>query len=328
MNILIISGFLGAGKTTFIQSLVKKTQREIVVLENEYGAFGIDGDVLRNDAEADKINIWEMTEGCICCSTKRDFAESVLTIANTIDPEYLVIEPTGVGSLGNIVHNLQQIEYERIQLLAPVTIVDGNSCQRYLQEYGELYKDQLRHAHSIVVSKMEQADERQRSLLAKRLRECNPSAPILTSHYSAMPPEWWQRLLDTRHDGTSLVPEALTAALPDSLSLQEIKLNAPEQAILFLEHLTRGRFGNIIRAKGCVQAGDMLMRFDVADGLYSVTGGEAGATARAVFIGRDIRRQELRKVLYSESDKVIIRGPKTGDDKSSRRLAGTRTKPL
>lgn len=321
MKILIISGFLGAGKTTFIQALVKKTQQEIVVLENEYGSFGVDGDILRSDPESDKINVWEMTEGCICCSTKRNFAESVLTIANTIDPEYLVIEPTGVGSLGNVIQNLQQIEYERITLLAPITIVDGNSYERYLREYGDLYKDQLGHASCIIVSKMEQADDQQCRLLEKRLGEFNSSAPILTTHYSKMDGEWWQRLLDTKYDGTSLaVPDTMADQLPDSLSLKEIGLNAPEQVILFLEQLVREGFGAIIRAKGCIRAGDILMRFDVADGLYSVTGAGADMESRAVFIGRDIRRQELRRVLYSDGDKVKIRALPTDKAASKRRL--------
>ncbi len=323
MKILIISGFLGAGKTTFIQALVRKTRREIVVLENEYGSFGVDGDILRSDPESDKINVWEMTEGCICCSTKRDFAESVLTIANTIDPEYLVIEPTGVGSLGNVIRNLRQIEYERITLLAPITVVDGNSYERYLREYGDLYRDQLEHARCIVVSKMEQADERQLRLLEKRLGEFNASAPILTTHYSKMEEVWWQRLLDTKYDGTSLsVPDNMTGQLPDSLSLREIALNAPEQAILFLEQLVREGFGSIIRAKGCIRAGNILLRFDVANGLYSVTGASADMEPRAVFIGRDIRRQELRRVLYGDADKVKIRALPTDKAASKRRLSG------
>lgn len=322
VKILIISGFLGAGKTTFIQTLVRKTQREIVVLENEYGSFGVDGDILRNDPESDKINVWEMTEGCICCSTKRDFAESVLTIANTIDPEYLVIEPTGVGALSNIIQNLRQIEYERITLLAPVTIVDGNSCERYLREYGDLYKDQLEHTRRIIVSKMEQADEQQCRLLEKRLGEFNASAPILTAHYSKMEDEWWQRLLDTKYDGSSLaVADSIADQLPDSLSLREIGLNAPEQAILFLEQLVREDFGAIIRAKGCIRAGNILLRFDVADGLYTVTGAGADMEPRAVFIGRDIRRQELRKVLYSDADKVTIRALPADRAVAKRRLA-------
>ena len=116
MKILIVSGFLGAGKTTFIKALARCTGKKFAVLENEYGAAGIDGDRLNQSMKNGEVNLWEMTDGCICCSAKGDFATSVLTIANAVDPEYLVVEPTGVGMLGHIVENLQQIEYERISL--------------------------------------------------------------------------------------------------------------------------------------------------------------------------------------------------------------------
>ena len=117
MKILVVSGFLGAGKTTFIKEMAQKTKRDFVVMENEYGEVGIDKTIL--DEEKD-INIWELTEGCICCSMKSDFASSILTIANTLDPEYLIVEPTGVGVLSNVIHNIRQIEYERISLLSPL----------------------------------------------------------------------------------------------------------------------------------------------------------------------------------------------------------------
>ena len=96
MKILLVSGFLGAGKTTFIEEMTRKVKKDFVVLENEYGEVGIDGDLLKKDYD----KVWEMTEGCICCSMKSDFANSVMTIANSMDPEILIVEPTGVGKIG------------------------------------------------------------------------------------------------------------------------------------------------------------------------------------------------------------------------------------
>ena len=119
-------------------------------------------------------------------SGKKDFAASVLTIANVVDPEYLIVEPTGVGSLARIIENLRQIEYERIQLLSPVTIVDVYSYRRYMAEYPELYQDQIRSADTIIVSKTEacQAEEKQR--IQKFLQEINPQAKIITDYASTM----------------------------------------------------------------------------------------------------------------------------------------------
>ena len=104
-----------------------------------------------------------MTEQCICCIGKKDFAASVLTIANVVDPEYLIVEPTGVGSLARIIENLRQIEYERIQLLSPVTIVDVYSYRRYMAEYPELYQDQIRSADTIIVPKQKHARRKKNS---------------------------------------------------------------------------------------------------------------------------------------------------------------------
>ena len=127
MKILVVSGFLGAGKTTFIKELAKRTKKDFAVMENEFGAVGVDADFLEDGfSKGDKtLNIWEMTEGCICCSVKTDFATSVLTIANTVDPEYLIVEPTGVGMLSGIIENIRKIQYERIGILKPVTILNG-----------------------------------------------------------------------------------------------------------------------------------------------------------------------------------------------------------
>lgn len=195
MKILIVSGFLGAGKTTFIKRLARNVDQRFAILENEYGAAGIDGARLGQNRQGTQKNVWEMTEQCICCIGKKDFAASVLTIANVVDPEYLIVEPTGVGSLARIIENLRQIEYERIQLLSPVTIVDVYSYRRYMAEYPELYQDQIRSADTIIVSKTEacQAEEKQR--IQEFLQEINPQAKIITDYASTMTREDYQSLL-------------------------------------------------------------------------------------------------------------------------------------
>ena len=95
MKVLIVSGFLGAGKTTFIRTLSNRLNKDFVILENEYASINIDKDIIKDDTG---LNVWEFTEKCICCSGKADFAMNILTIANTISPEYLIVEPTGVFS--------------------------------------------------------------------------------------------------------------------------------------------------------------------------------------------------------------------------------------
>lgn len=309
MKILIISGFLGAGKTTFIKALAKHTGKEFAIFENEYGAAGIDGDILKNETSVENINIWEMTEGCICCSMKGDFAASVLTISNTVDPEYLVIEPTGVAMLSQVIRNLQQIEYERIILLAPITIVDGHSYMRYVREYPQLYRDQVQFAHTVLVSKIEHADAQEKEYLKRELEKINPDADIISEHYSSLSGSKWMSLLEYGYRGERLKSkEEEPGELPDHFSMRGVSMESPEHLFLLLESLIRGGLGNVFRAKGQVRAGGQLLRFDVADGQYSITGGENENENKVVFIGRDISRQKIRRYFFEKRKKLIIPG--------------------
>lgn len=296
MKILVVSGFLGAGKTTFIKALAKYTGKEFAVLENEYGASGIDGERLSNGMTNGEVNIWEMTEGCICCSAKGDFAASVLTIANALDPEYLVVEPTGVGMLGKIIENLKQIEYERISLLAPITVVDIHSWQRSISEYRPLYENQVKEARSIIVSKTEQSSPEEKQKMREFLSSLNPEATIITDHYSGLSEEVWDQFLETNYDGTTNANATEeTEVLPDTFSMSKVQMGSATELFVFLERLIRGEFGDIVRAKGQVPVENEVVQFDVVDGYYSITGSEISSEGKVVFIGDHIQRQKIRR---------------------------------
>jgi G3E family GTPase len=308
MKILIVSGFLGAGKTTFIKALAKRTGKEFAILENEYGSVGIDGDVLKSEVPNEQVNIWEVTEGCICCSMKGDFASSVLTIANTVNPEYLVVEPTGVAKLSQVVENLQQIEYERIQLLAPITVVDGQSYRRYALEYPQLYKDQVKTANTVIVSKVEHLGTQEREWLNDELKNINPDGEILMDVYATLEQSQWDSLLNYDYHGKVLESSPLesSANLPDTFTLQGVTLESPERLFVLLESLIRGHYGNVFRAKGQVSTENQTFRFDVADGKYSITEGTPNGDHDVVFIGTGILRQRLRNSF--EMPNVVQRG--------------------
>ena len=293
----MISGFLGAGKTTFIKALASRTHRDFAVMENEYGEVNIDGGILSQESE--KLNIWELTEGCICCSKKSDFAASVLTIANTVDPEYLIVEPTGVGMLSQVLQNIQKIQYEKIQLLSPVTLLDGNSFLRYHGEFPEIYEDQVRSAGTILVSKMESASSEELSDLEARILAIHPDARICLEHYSRMEDAWFEDLLSRSLSGEVLA-SASSPSTPESLSLTDISLSSSDQLLLLLNGSVSGVFGNICRSKGCLKAGDSWLRFDTADRTYSLTGSAPQEEAKAVFIGSGLRRSLLREALQQD----------------------------
>ena len=304
MKILIISGFLGAGKTTFIKELAKRTKKEIAIFENEYGTSGVDGDILK---ESTKVNIWELTEGCICCSVKGDFAASVLTIANTVNPEYLVIEPTGVAMLSNLITNLKQIEYEHIKLMAPIVIVDALSLERYKNEFPEIYKDQIEFADTVIFSKSENLSENEKEKLGIEVKIINNSCNIVSDHYSTQPDSWWDSLLLKYLDGTVDIPiKDETAEMPDSFSLNNISVRSVEKFIIFLENLIRGMYGNVFRAKGSFSIKGLNLRFDVADNRYLVELDTDEISDKVVFIGNDIKKQKIREVFFENSNFVKI----------------------
>ena len=308
MRILVVSGFLGAGKTTFIKELARRTREDFSVMENEYGQVGIDGQLLAEkempesgEEDAGKLNIWELTEGCICCSMKSDFASSILTIANTIDPEYLIVEPTGVGMLSNVMNNIRLIQYERISLLSPITILDGNSFERYCREFPDIYRDQIASAGCVLVSKMEGADRQTLEELEQSIRQINPDAEIFTTHYSANPDSWWESLLSRPADPAQKLPGKAETPDLQNLGLTEVSLPSGNQLLLFLQGVVAGVFGDICRAKGYLPVGSgeqtAWLRFDVVDHNYSITGIEEMPDSRAVLIGKGLKKNWLREVL-------------------------------
>lgn len=315
MKILIISGFLGAGKTTFIKEMSRKIQRDFVVMENEYGETNMDSAFLKGQ---ENLNIWELTEGCICCSTKSDFASSILTIANTLDPEYLIVEPTGVGVLGNVIRNIQQIEYERITLLSPVTIVDADCFHRCMNDYPDIFLDQLRSAGTIVISKRSFLSKEEENQFVNMLKDLAPDAAVQAEHYSRQDVSWWKGLLEKDLQGNVL--ESQDQATPDleTFSLKDVAFSGGTDLLCFLEDLIRGEFGYICRAKGVVNSDLLSVRFDVVDTAYSITGFDGKDPSQGVFIGRNIKRNTLRKRLLPQYiPSSSLRLPKRGADRLS-----------
>lgn len=295
MKVLVVSGFLGAGKTTFINELSKHTNKQFAILENEYSSIGIDGDILKNTTNTD--NIWEMTSGCICCSKQGDFAASVLTISNTSNPEYLIIEPTGVGMLSKVLSHIKKVEYERIQILAPITIIDGTSITRYRKEFGEIYDDQIKSASTIILSKMEKASQDEIDAVIEKIKTIKADAHIISNHYTKLPDSKWDELINTLHTGEILenttIPENFDTFLLDNVSMFN-----PTELILLLEDIIRFKYGNIIRAKGSLKIGHTNLKFDLADRNYAILASDEDGTSNLVFIGKNINKTKLEKKFF------------------------------
>ena len=296
MKILVVSGFLGAGKTTFIQELVRRTGRDFAIYENEYGQADIDARRLRQDSD---LKVWESTENCICCSGKQDFATSVLTISNTIDPEYLIVEPTGVAKLQSILDNVNQVAWERISLLAPVTVVDAVSWQNQRTDFPEIFDNQLSAAASVVISKLAPGSEDAAEPIKQLAAEMNPQAEVIAeSSYADIPDEWWNGLLTRALDGSVLKdPASEKDEGPDleTMALTHAELPSPTHLIWLLDAASAGVFGKLARAKGTLPCGNQWVKFDLVERAWAITGDEPQEESRCVFIGRDLLRHGLRE---------------------------------
>ena len=288
MKVLLVSGFLGAGKTTFIRELASHSGPDIAIMENEFGAAGLDGDLLKR--ELTQAEIWELTEGCACCTQKESFTESVLTIANTLDPECLIVEPTGVAYLSNLIRNLMRIQYERIVLLKPLVIVDGRSIGRCMQEYPEIFDDQVRSAGTVLLSKLENAQPEERLQAEALVHKIAPEVPVLTEHYSLQPQEFWDRLWQQAYDQSLItVPAKEEAILPETRVITRPVLPAAGDVVFLMEDIIRGTYGGVIRAKGVIFAEDTgWLRFELADSAYSLLTVDDPGPWQAVFLGRGI----------------------------------------
>ena len=302
MKILVISGFLGAGKTTFIKEMVKSTGREYVIFENEFGDVNIDSEILKNNFEtADgkevELNVWELTSGCACCSTKADFMSSLLAIDNTLNPDFLIVEPSGIAVLSNILNNVNNVGYERIKVLPPVTVIDAGTYFKYKNKYEEVFMDQVKMAAHIQLSKVENMSSEELNIIFEDIRKINENADIHINDYHNQDMDYWDSLFSG---------ELLKTGNSDLIDVKNKMQNvtyknsyADNPAVLayFLDKLVLGYYGDINRAKGVFRNSDYNMHFDVVDTGYNIYFSEEEAENNVVFIGSVIDKELLLKEL-------------------------------
>ena len=177
----IFSGFLGAGKTTLSQKLIREAYQgeKLVLIENEFGEIGIDGGFLQDAG----IEITEMNSGCICCSLVGDFGRALRQVMEQYHPDRILIEPSGVGKLSDVIRAVKNLEMDDAVLNGFTTVADATKCKMYMKNFGEFFNDQIEHASSIVLSRTAgMKDEKLRDVVAL-LREHNQVASIITTPF-------------------------------------------------------------------------------------------------------------------------------------------------
>ena len=203
----IISGFLGAGKTTLIKKLLQEgfQNEKLVLIENEFGEIGIDGGFLKDAG----VEITEMNSGCICCSLVGDFSTALKEVLEKYAPDRVIIEPSGVGKLSDVIKAVQGIEGAEIELNSFVTVADAGKCKMYMKNFGEFFNNQIEYANTIVLSRTQNMKEEKLETCVQLIRELNANATVITTPWDAISGEQIVAAMEKRDSFTEdLMKEA------------------------------------------------------------------------------------------------------------------------
>ena len=294
MKILLVSGFLGAGKTTFIKELAKDINLEFVVLENEYADIGVDKDFL----DEKNLNVWEMSEGCICCSMKGDFKSSIKKIYSEINPEYLVVEPTGIGMLSSIIENIREINNNDIEILSPLTLIDITSFNEYLETFNNFFIDNLKNTGKVMLTKLENSNHFEIYNIKNDILRINNNLEIITTDYRNFPKEWFANLLNKSIDN-KVIDKNFSLKKHINLktfSKENVNLKTMDELGLFLNKLVNGDFGKIYRAKGIVKIDGYWGKFNLVYKNFEMEPITDAKETKIVIIGNNLDIENLKNI--------------------------------
>ena len=314
----IFSGFLGAGKTTLIKKLIAEayTGEQLVLIENEFGEIGIDGGFLQEAG----INITEMNSGCICCSLVGDFGKALRQVMDTYHPDRILIEPSGVGKLSDVIRAVQNLEMHDVVLNGFTTVVDASKAKMYMKNFGEFFNNQVEHASAIILSRTAGMSQEKLDACVALLREKNPTATIVTTPWDELDGKQLLAAMERRdtlaaaleelaeeqehehhhhdhdghcccgHDHDHDADEVFTSWGKETThKYTEAELNA---ALTALGDVT---LGTVLRAKGivpCADGGEWL-HFDYVPGAPEIRRGAADYTGRLCVIGSELDEERI-----------------------------------
>ena len=323
----VISGFLGAGKTSLIKKLLEEALKgeQIVLIENEFGEIGIDGGFLKDAG----IQISEMNSGCICCSLVGDFGKALHQVMEQFHPDRILIEPSGVGKLSDVLKAVADVAVREpdMALGSAITVADGTKCKVYMKNFGEFYNNQVEHAGTIVLSRTQKMDGEKLEAAVAMLREKNPKAPIITTPWDQLSGEQILSAMDRKGElEEELLEEArhahahahhhdhgpeCTCGCHDhdhdhhhhhhadevftSWGAETPKVFSEEEIRRILTELDIGKYGAVLRAKGIVACSDgSWLHFDHVPEEQELRRGAADYTGRLCVIGSQLDEAGLK----------------------------------
>ena len=325
----IISGFLGAGKTTLISKLLKEALKDeqVVLIENEFGEIGIDGGFLKDSG----VEIREMNSGCICCSLVGDFGTSLKEVVDKYHPDRIIIEPSGVGKLSDVIKAVKDLHIENeIRLNSASTVADASKVKVYMKNFGEFFNNQIEHAGTIILSRTQNVSEDKLKKAIELIRTVNANAHIITTPWDDLE---GTQILGAMENVTNLELEMLAEAAEKAHEEHEHEhhhhhdgeCDDPECACHHHHHhadevftswgaetpkaftqadidqilaaLDGGEYGAILRAKGIVPCeGGKWLHFDYVPQEHEVRFGPADYTGRLCVIGSNLDEGKLAEL--------------------------------
>ena len=320
----IISGFLGAGKTTFIKQLIDQAfaGEKLVLIENEFGEIGIDGGFLKDAG----IEITEMNSGCICCTLVGDFSEALKKVLEEYQPDRVIIEPSGVGKLSDIVKAIEDVKKDAdIEIDGRITVVDGKKAKLYLKNFGEFFKDQVEHASAIVISRTQAMSDDKIEECVHMLRDENKEAAIISTPWAQLGKEAIIHALEKGSELAGLLEETHgqecchhehhhheheacghehhhhhADEIFTSWGKETAHKYTKEELDFMLKALSETEaYGTVLRSKGIIQMSDGSWRqFDLVPQEYEVREGQPDYTGRLCVIGKDLKEEELMTLFH------------------------------
>jgi G3E family GTPase len=310
----IFSGFLGAGKTTLIKKLINESlyKENIVIIENEFGEIGIDGSILKST----NIDVKEINSGCICCSISGDFKKAIKEVIDKYKPERIIIEPTGIAKLSEVLAVFKDSELNSfLELNMVVTVVDVLKYDMYAANFGEFYKNQIMNSKTIVLSRTQNASEEKLSGVKEKIEKLNSKAFIITTPWDNLAA---RRIIELNEESSrvSVQQEVNLIKRPvaglafrtskghagneifETWSYETPKRFNTKSLVSLLNKINdNGSFGNVLRAKGIVQAEDgEWVQFDFVPGEFEMRKTIPDYSGRLCVIGVNLNKEHLKKI--------------------------------
>ena len=311
MKVDIISGFLGAGKTTLIKKLLDTLVKDekVAIVENEYGEVGIDGDLLKDR----RIEVKEINSGCICCTIKGDFKQNILDIISNYRPDRIIIEPSGVANFSQVLESIKEAHIEGLRINMKITMVDAQNVHMYMKNFGDFYRSQLVNANTIILTRVEKLSDKEITHVCNEIKTINNKANIITTELSKLSPE---RIIQVSEKKVENLIENINIKKPKRIGLRRV--SAPEffenwgvetpktfeysELVKILNEFQNNKHGEVLRAKGIIKSKDnKWFKFDFVPNDISIVNYKSDYTGRVCVIGRNLNKDSIDIVSEEES---------------------------